>query len=53
MVDFTDTCEQISPMQVVNMLNTMFESFDKLITHHPKVYKVKYVCVYLHSMNVK
>ncbi len=38
-VGFTKICSQISPMQVVDMLNSMYTKFDNLTEKH-RVYKV-------------
>ncbi|KAL5006686.1 hypothetical protein ScPMuIL_015492, partial [Solemya velum] len=39
-VGFTTICSQISPMEVVSMLNAMYTKFDQLSEEH-KVYKVE------------
>lgn len=39
-VGFTSTCSQLSPMEVVSMLNTMYTKFDKCLEQHD-VYKVE------------
>ena len=38
-VGFTRICSQISPMEVVSMLNAMYTQFDQLSEEH-SVYKV-------------
>ena len=38
-VGFTQICSQITPMEVVDMLNLMYTKFDKLTEKH-RVYKV-------------
>jgi len=38
-VGFTRICSQISPMEVVSMLNAMYTKFDQLSEQH-HVYKV-------------
>ena len=38
-VGFTRICSQISPMEVVSMLNAMYTQFDQLSEKH-EVYKV-------------
>ena len=38
-VGFTKICSQITPMEVVDMLNLMYTKFDRLIEKH-RVYKV-------------
>ena len=42
-VGFTRICSQITPMDVVSMLNSMYTKFDQLSEKH-RVYKVS-VCV--------
>ena len=49
-VGFTRICSQISPMEVVSMLNAMYTQFDQLSEKH-NVYKVgncvgTWICVY-------
>jgi guanylate cyclase len=39
-VGFTQTCSQLSPMEVVSMLNSMYTKFDKSLESH-NVYKVE------------
>lgn len=41
-VGFTRICSQISPMEVVSMLNAMYTKFDRLSELH-NVYKVRRV----------
>ncbi len=39
-VGFTSTCSQLTPMEVVSMLNAMYTKFDKSLETH-NVYKVE------------
>ena len=39
-VGFTSTCSQLTPMEVVSMLNSMYTKFDKALEKH-SVYKVE------------
>ncbi|GAB6030014.1 hypothetical protein CHUAL_005705 [Chamberlinius hualienensis] len=39
-VNFTEICSRISPMEVVSLLNSMYSIFDKLTSRH-QVYKVE------------
>lgn len=43
MVTFTNICAACEPIQIVNMLNSMYSKFDRLTSVHD-VYKVS-VCV--------
>ena len=45
-VGFTRICSQISPMEVVSMLNAMYTKFDRLSELH-NVYKVRRVSLEL------